>query len=254
MERFFSDFDVPAYTPAGSSGWAYSRPGIEGISELGIFDGGHGLATHFHDEFQITFVLRGRRAFRMNGKVMVLSAGQCACIPAGLPHQSLAGSSDLSSFNAYAPAGNYAVAALTREIEGLWKAAGRLRLPDLAALIQTHRHDGTETQRAKTISIRSEDRESIAALAKRLGRSRETFSRAFAERHGMPPHAFRLAARLNRARDLLRAGEPLAAVAADAGFADQSHLGRLFRRAFGVTPGRYRASHRDFKNERLFAR
>jgi AraC-like DNA-binding protein len=44
---------------------------------------------------------------------------------------------------------------------------------------------------------------------------------------------------LNRARRLLRAGEPIAAVAAETGFADQSHLGRLFRRTFGTTPGAY---------------
>jgi transcriptional regulator GlxA family with amidase domain len=71
--------------------------------------------------------------------------------------------------------------------------------------------------------------------------SREGFSRMFARRHGMPPHAFWLMARLNHARGLLRAGEDIAGVAAETGFADQSHLGRWFRRAFGVTPGRYRS-------------
>ncbi len=56
---------------------------------------------------------------------------------------------------------------------------------------------------------------------------------------GISPHAFRLLARLNRARQMLRAGDPIAAVAADAGFADQSHLTRLFRRTCGTTPGVY---------------
>ncbi len=39
----------------------------------------------------------------------------------------------------------------------------------------------------------------------------------------------------------LRIGMAPAAVAAEIGFADLSHLGRAFRRAFGVTPGCYRA-------------
>nr|WP_247385558.1 MULTISPECIES: helix-turn-helix domain-containing protein [unclassified Bradyrhizobium] len=43
--------------------------------------------------------------------------------------------------------------------------------------------------------------------------------------------------RLNDARELLRRGESIAGVAAETGFADQSHLGRFFRRAFGITPG-----------------
>ncbi|NUB21797.1 helix-turn-helix domain-containing protein, partial [Azospirillum formosense] len=73
------------------------------------------------------------------------------------------------------------------------------------------------------------------------GMSREGYTRRFRKTHGVPPHAFGLQERLNEARLLLRAGEPIAAVAADTGFTDQSHLGRCFRRAFGVTPGRYRA-------------
>ncbi|MCK1711279.1 helix-turn-helix domain-containing protein [Bradyrhizobium sp. 143] len=55
--------------------------------------------------------------------------------------------------------------------------------------------------------------------------------------HGMSPGAFRAMHRLNDARELLRRGESIAGVAAETGFADQSHLGRFFRRAFGITPG-----------------
>jgi AraC family transcriptional regulator len=48
--------------------------------------------------------------------------------------------------------------------------------------------------------------------------------------------------RLERAKTLLRrTREPLAAIAQEAGFADQSHLTQMFRREIGVTPGRFRA-------------
>jgi len=38
--------------------------------------------------------------------------------------------------------------------------------------------------------------------------------------------------------------EPLAEIAARAGFADQSHFTREFKRHFGITPGHYRSAHR----------
>ena len=56
---------------------------------------------------------------------------------------------------------------------------------------------------------------------------------------GLTPHAFQTNLRIARARALLSAGQPPAAVAATCGFADQAHLTRTFKRAVGVTPGRF---------------
>ena len=44
------------------------------------------------------------------------------------------------------------------------------------------------------------------------------------------------------ARGLLSEGVSPALAAAEAGFADQAHLTRWFRRYYGVTPGAYRAA------------
>jgi AraC-like DNA-binding protein len=54
---------------------------------------------------------------------------------------------------------------------------------------------------------------------------------------GMAPRDYLRAVRLHRARQLVMAGEPIAAVAAECGFADQAHFTRWFRRSFGYTPG-----------------
>jgi AraC-like DNA-binding protein len=63
--------------------------------------------------------------------------------------------------------------------------------------------------------------------------------RAFARTYGLPPHAYQMALRLARARRLIEDGRPLSHVTYDAGFADQSHLTRRFKAAFGVTPAAY---------------
>ena len=82
----------------------------------------------------------------------------------------------------------------------------------------------------------------LAELAAVAGLSRFELARTFRAQVGLPPHAFQLDLRVRRARALLAGGEPPAAVAAACGFADQSHLHRVFKRAVGVTPGRYAAS------------
>jgi AraC-like DNA-binding protein len=78
-------------------------------------------------------------------------------------------------------------------------------------------------------------------LARECSLSRFQLLRAFARTYGLPPHAYLMQRRLARARRLLRARMPLAEVAVDCGFSDQSHLSRCFVRQFGVTPGRYAA-------------
>lgn len=66
--------------------------------------------------------------------------------------------------------------------------------------------------------------------------------RAFTARHGLPPHRYLTGRRVDLARRLLLAGYPVAGVAQAAGFHDQAHLTRHFRRVLGTTPARYARS------------
>ncbi|MBW8852722.1 MAG: AraC family transcriptional regulator, partial [Xanthomonadales bacterium] len=77
----------------------------------------------------------------------------------------------------------------------------------------------------------------LTALAAGAGLSRYQFLRAFTRLTGLPPHTYLLQRRVQRARQLVRNGLPLADAAAASGFADQSHMTRCFVRNFGLTPG-----------------
>jgi AraC family transcriptional regulator len=69
------------------------------------------------------------------------------------------------------------------------------------------------------------------------------FSRSFKEATGTGPQRYVIGRRIERAKTLLRrTNRPLALIAQEAGFADQSHLTSIFHREIGVTPGRFRAA------------
>jgi AraC-like DNA-binding protein len=83
---------------------------------------------------------------------------------------------------------------------------------------------------------------SLRTLARMVGLHPAYLNRAFRAGTGLPPHAYQTHRRVEHARALLAAGEPVSSTAWLTGFADQSHLTRHFRRAVGVTPGAYRAA------------
>ncbi|MFV6430423.1 helix-turn-helix domain-containing protein, partial [Klebsiella pneumoniae] len=56
---------------------------------------------------------------------------------------------------------------------------------------------------------------------------------------GMTPHAYLLQRRLSLVRKLIWGGMNLVDAAIAGGFADQSHMTRLFVRSYGYTPGHY---------------
>jgi AraC-like DNA-binding protein len=79
-------------------------------------------------------------------------------------------------------------------------------------------------------------------LAAAAGCSRFAAYRAFSRAYGLAPSDYQRQLRIRAARGLLSAGVSPAQAAAEAGFADQAHLTRWFRRYYGVTPGAYQAA------------
>lgn len=82
---------------------------------------------------------------------------------------------------------------------------------------------------------------SLEALAQQAGFSSYHFARLFRQTMGESPHQFVLRQRVERAQHLLKeTNVPLSQIAGESGFANQSHLTRIFKRHLGLTPRAYR--------------
>jgi AraC family transcriptional regulator len=93
------------------------------------------------------------------------------------------------------------------------------------------------------IEAHLDDRLSLTDLAGVACLSRYHFSRSFKLALGIGTQRYPIQRRLERAKTLMRrTNQPLAWIAQEAGFADQSHLTSVFRRETGMTPGQFRAA------------
>lgn len=145
-----------------------------------------------------------------------------------------------------------------RAASKLEREARLLRL--LACLIEGFAEKGGATARASSVERRAIRRTcdylvehhaenvSLETLAGMAALSPFHFSRLFAAQVGVPPHQFQTLVRLSRAKALLKEGWPIPQAASAAGFFDQSHLNRHFKRVVGVTPGQYCAGRKNVQD------
>ena len=90
-------------------------------------------------------------------------------------------------------------------------------------------------------ALRGDEPPAIGEWAAAAGRTREHVSRAFGRLYGASPARYRCEARARRAwRTIVSDDTSLAAVAADAGFADQAHMSRAIRDLTGSAPSEWR--------------
>ena len=118
---------------------------------------------------------------------------------------------------------------LARHADGRVPEAGDN--PGLAARVRALIHDA-----GAAADLTADD------LAMAAGCSRYAAYRAFRHAYGLAPSDYQRQLRVRAARGLLSRGVSPAVAAAEAGFADQAHLTRWFRRYYGVTPGAYRGA------------
>jgi len=148
-----------------------------------------------------------------------------------------------------------------------WRLAGELHARDdawaLAAeglcleLISGYIREERSTRRSEgsrpwlepvreRLHVRLGERPTLDELAASAGVHPVYLARSFRERYGVSIGEYVRRVRLDWAAAQLAATEtPLAVLAAEAGFADQSHFTRSFKRHAGLTPARYRRAVRE---------
>jgi AraC family transcriptional regulator len=110
---------------------------------------------------------------------------------------------------------------------------------------ESHSHDGLTFRQERTvrdyIHEHLADNLTLDELAASVALSRYHFARRFRVSTGTTPHEYVLQQRVARAQTLLtRTNYPLLDIALTCGFADQSHLNRVFKKHTGMPPGHYR--------------
>lgn len=121
----------------------------------------------------------------------------------------------------------------------IFERLGRHLRPDAAATEPAA--EGVAAQLRDLLDARVVDGVTLTEAAMVLHAHPAHLVRAFTRRFGLPPHRYLTGRRIETARGLLLAGASPAEAATRAGFYDQAHLNRHFRRYVGVTPAHYQA-------------
>ena len=223
---------------------------------------------HNHRSILVGVVRRGQRRLLLPDGELCVAPGDGFLLPAGLPHRCCSDAAHSYRVVSIAPAlwqscaalpqqaqvlraGSPALLAARRLIAGLRSARDALAVDaGLVALQQALAPDDAAAApppAARLIAVRdwlethSGEVVRLTTLARLAGCSASLTNRLFRQQFGLPPYEYLLQQRLRQAARRLREGsQSLADIAYETGFADQSHLQRLFRRAYGTTPLAYR--------------
>jgi AraC-like DNA-binding protein len=252
--------------------------GSTGIERLEARLLGQAFSPHRHDTYAIGVTLSGVQTFRYRGAGRTCLPGQCHVLHPDETHDGGAGTAGGFGYKilyidpslVQQALGGKALPFVSDPIveprvfrDALPPALWRLDEPiDDVAQIEIvaavadllDRAAGTHPKKQNPLRLASlsrvrdliaadpTTRHSIATLETVSGLDRWTLARQFRAAFGTCPSHFRTMRQLDAARRMIRSGLPLAEVAVDSGFADQAHMSRLFKRAYGLTPARWAAA------------
>lgn len=262
-----------AVIESGREGWIRRAPDEPGCERIEAYFAGRGYEMHRHDTYAIGLTLSGVQSFNYRGSRRDSVPGGTIVLHPDELHDGQAGAEGgfryrmlyvepallqralggrplphVASGISHDPQLREATAALLEHLDGplegleyhdaihdlAWAVE---RAGDRRELRRTGMIDYRAAERARELLDASSDTAvTLAQLEAASERDRWQLCRDFRQLYGTSPHRYLVMRRLGRARGAIREGASLAVAAAEAGFADQSHMSRHFKRTYGMTP------------------
>jgi len=258
----------------GESVRAWRPPGVPAVREVlhATFEQ-HAYPAHTHEDWTVLLIDDGAVSYRLDRAAYQAVPATTTLLPPGVPHdgrtavpgrsfrkrvlyvergwlpetaaRAAARRPFVADPDAHAALADVHVA-LTSPPDALAAEGGLHVLRDLVLA-----HLGTPPGTTPDVPLARRLREllddrltepvTLVEAARQLGAHPNHLVRAFSGAYGIPPHRYVVGRRVDFARHLLLRGRTPAQAAAEAGFHDQAHLTRHFRRTLGVTPAAFAA-------------
>lgn len=254
---------------ATTANWVVRAPGA--VDRIEACFSGVAYAPHRHDTYAIGVTLAGVQSFDYRGEARHSLPGQLVVLHPDELHDGRAGDGEAFRYRTayirpaelqevlggrtlpFIEGGLSSDARLAEAVGALLadydRPLTRLEYQDalvgIAAALEAVSGGMTRIRRANREAARAardyieaclDETFSLADLERATGHDRWQLSRDFRAMFGVSPYRYLILRRLEKARALMLKGRSGAEAAADCGFADQSHFGRLFRKTWGLTP------------------
>lgn len=224
---------------------------VAGLELRSTWQSTQAYKRHSHAQLSIGAIIEGQTRCICNGQAYRLRPGELIVIPAGAPHSCNPLEGKPRSYHMLYIDSDLPLAQQVIRSEALFalylRVVAEMSTPSLNALLaaiplhaakaQTLRPTSQQLQQALLADLSAPP--SLDALARRFSLRKETLIRTFRQDTGLTPASFLNISRVEFAKARLRAGDDLADVGYQSGFADQSHFHKTFVSYTAATPRQY---------------